>query len=170
MALRHSEWQPSSSAWQPASSSWQSAAEPWQAGSSNWLAPSNATDWSTSSWAAPTQQSRPSSSAATLDPTLSAYYQAERTIAHQLGLKWRERGPRNPDGSNAVEVFRGQRWRESSNRYANRGGKKRVYWEEYHRALRQGFSTEVADRRGLEAMELARARDANVQDSSHQAA
>ena len=80
-------------------------------------------------------------------------------MAHRLGLKWRERGPRNPDGSAAADVFRGQRWREGSQRYANRGGKKKLYWEEYHRALRGGATKEEADKRGTEAYELAQAHE-----------
>ena len=36
------------------------------------------------------------------------YYAKEREIAEQMGLKWRERGPRTADGGSDEQFFRGQ--------------------------------------------------------------
>ena len=83
-----------------------------------------------------------------------AYLAQERQLAAQHQLKWRERGPRNEDGTSDQQSFRGQRWRAGSQRYANRGGKKKVFWAEYHRAISLGFSEETAKQRAEEAQAL----------------
>lgn len=49
----------------------------------------------------------------------AAYMAAENQIAREQNVKWRDRGPR---GEDAPAVFKGQRWRANSQRYANRGG------------------------------------------------
>ena len=82
------------------------------------------------------------------------YYAKERELAEQMGLKWRERGPRNADGGSDDAVFRGQSWREGSKRYANRGGRKRVYHAEYHRSIQLGFSEEQSRQRAADAQAI----------------
>jgi hypothetical protein len=44
-------------------------------------------------------------------------------MADEHGLSWRERGPR---GENQPQVWRNQKWRATSGRYANRGGKRQA--------------------------------------------
>ena len=79
------------------------------------------------------------------------YYAQERQLAEEHGLTWRERGPRNSDGTSDVPSF----WRPGAKRYANRGGKARVYHAEYRRALGLGFSEADARRRAQEAQDIA---------------
>ena len=88
------------------------------------------------------------------DAAVLEYYSHERQLAQQHGLKWRERGPRNADGTSDASSFRGQRWREGSQRFANRGGKRKVYFEELHRARKLGFSEDDAKKRAEEAQAL----------------
>jgi hypothetical protein len=96
------------------------------------------------------------------------YYSKERELATEMGLKWRERGPRNEDGTSNVPFFRGQRWREGSMRFANRGGKKRVYHAEYHRAVQLGFSEADARKRATEAQALVdNAQQGQQQEQQH---
>jgi hypothetical protein len=45
---------------------------------------------------------------------------AEAEVAHDLGIKWQDRGP---PGGKKGDTWRGQEFRESTQRYANRGGK-----------------------------------------------
>ena len=82
------------------------------------------------------------------------YYAQERQLAAEHGLQWRERGPRNSDGTSDVPSFRGQAWRPGAKRYANRGGKARVYHSEYRRSLGLGFSEADARRRAQEAQDI----------------
>jgi hypothetical protein len=53
------------------------------------------------------------------------YNMAEASMARQNSIKWRERGPRGPD---APMFFKGQKWRESSQRFSSRGGKSKEWY------------------------------------------
>ena len=44
---------------------------------------------------------------------------AEAQFASEFDIRWQDRGPR---GSDAPSTWKGQRWREGSGRYGNRGG------------------------------------------------
>ena len=96
------------------------------------------------------------------------YYAKERELAEQMGLKWRERGPRNADGGSDDASFRGQSWREGSKRFANRGGRKRVYHAEYHRSLRLGFSEEASRQRATDAQDIIDAQDQGREQQNQQ--
>ena len=67
------------------------------------------------------------------DNASHAYIVAEAAVAEQGNIKWRERGPRGPD---KPQEWRGQQWRESSQRYANRGGKNSEFWANHFREKR----------------------------------
>jgi hypothetical protein len=68
------------------------------------------------------------------EATRLAYLAAENQVATEQGIKWRDRGPR---GEGQPKVFKGQRWRESSQRYSSRGGTRQA---EFH-ALHAGAKT-----------------------------
>jgi hypothetical protein len=68
-------------------------------------------------------------------PDELADLRAESEVARQLGLSWQQRGP---PVSTTDGTWRGQKWRESSQRFANRGGSKRSWYEGYYRAKRDG--------------------------------
>ena len=53
------------------------------------------------------------------EATRRGYLAAENHAAVKDGIKWRDRGPR---GEGAPKFFKGQKWRESSQRYSTRGG------------------------------------------------
>ena len=53
------------------------------------------------------------------EATRVAYMAAENKEATENSIKWRDRGPR---GEGAPVFFKGQKWRESSQRYSTRGG------------------------------------------------
>ena len=53
-----------------------------------------------------------------------AYKAVETELAIKHNVKWRERGPKDSD----LTSWRGNRWRETSKRFANRGGKNREYF------------------------------------------
>ena len=53
------------------------------------------------------------------------YTMAEASMARQNSIKWRDRGPRGPD---APMFFKGQKWREGSQRFSSRGGKNRDWY------------------------------------------
>ena len=52
----------------------------------------------------------------------------EQALAASHGVPWKERGPPGP-AEGGPEVWRNQRYRAGSNRYANRGGKQRAYFQ-----------------------------------------
>lgn len=60
---------------------------------------------------------------------------AEEAVAKELGLKWHQRGP-------PVETtdftWRGQAWRAGSERFANRGGRRRDWFVGYYKAKAKG--------------------------------
>lgn len=70
----------------------------------------------------------------------------ETDLAKSLNIPWRLRGPPGPTVEG--ERFRGQRWRENSERWANRGGHRRDRFKCYYTALSRGSSK-------LEAQDLA---------------
>ena len=53
------------------------------------------------------------------------YTMAEASMARQNNIKWRDRGPRGPD---APMIFKGQKWREGSQRFSSRGGKNKEWY------------------------------------------
>ena len=61
---------------------------------------------------------------------------AEAAAAIELNVKWRDRGPPKPDDPS--EKWRGQAWRESSGRWANRGGVAREWYTAFYKAKKQG--------------------------------
>jgi hypothetical protein len=60
---------------------------------------------------------------------------AEAEAAHDLGVKWKDRGP---PGGKKGDTWRGQEFRESSQRYANRGGKCREWYSGMYKAKKAG--------------------------------
>ena len=62
--------------------------------------------------------------------------QCENKVAVDLGLKWRERGPPGPEYDG--QTWRGQQWRESSKRWANRGGELHKWYDGFYKAKHQG--------------------------------
>ena len=70
-------------------------------------------------------------------PPLSALDQyhlamaAESSVANMLGIRWRDRGP--PTGpASGFSKWRGQKWREGSKRWANRGGANRDWYRAFY--------------------------------------
>ena len=60
---------------------------------------------------------------------------AEAEVAHDLGIKWQDRGP---PGGKKGDTWRGQEFRESSQRYANRGGKCKDWYSGMYKAKKAG--------------------------------
>lgn len=59
----------------------------------------------------------------------ASYKKVEAMTAGKFKVKWRHRGPGIVDASqDTVPVWRKQKYREGSNRYANRGGSRREYY------------------------------------------
>jgi hypothetical protein len=57
--------------------------------------------------------------------------QEEAESARELGLRWQERGPPAPsDGG--PETWRGQKYRQGTQRWANRGGSSSTWWSAYY--------------------------------------
>ena len=52
-----------------------------------------------------------------------AYWAAENKVATEQSIKWRDRGPR---GVGAPKVFKGNQWREGSQRYSTRAGTRKA--------------------------------------------
>jgi hypothetical protein len=74
-----------------------------------------------------------SSSTMTASETL-ADLRAEQAVAGMMHIPWQERGPvpeRDDDG-HVIDKWRGQRWRENSGRWANRGGRMRKWYQAYY--------------------------------------
>jgi hypothetical protein len=61
--------------------------------------------------------------------------QAEAEVAHRLGIRWQDRGP---PGGKRGDTWRGQEFRETTQRYANRGGKCREWYTGMYRAKAAG--------------------------------
>ncbi len=62
---------------------------------------------------------------------------AERTVSAEMELRWRERGPPGPPQGGPT-TWRGQAWREGSQRFGNRGGRLRAWYDAFYRAKRAG--------------------------------
>ena len=62
---------------------------------------------------------------------------AEQAVANAMGLGWKERGPPGPE-QGGPEEWRGQRYRASTGRWANRGGKWRDWYGGLYRARAKG--------------------------------
>jgi hypothetical protein len=60
---------------------------------------------------------------------------AEAEVAHELGIKWQDRGP---PGGKKGDTWRGQEFRESTQRYANRGGKCKEWYSGMYKAKAAG--------------------------------
>ncbi len=60
---------------------------------------------------------------------------AEADAAHELGVRWQDRGP---PGGKKGDTWRGQEFRESSQRYANRGGKCKDWYSGMYKAKKAG--------------------------------
>jgi len=60
---------------------------------------------------------------------------AEAEVAHDLGVKWQDRGP---PGGKKGDTWRGQEFRESTQRYANRGGKCKEWYTGMYKAKAAG--------------------------------
>lgn len=119
----------------------------------------NDQSWSSSSWTRPADESwdeplaaggssssaGPVSSAAELPSQLNEPPQwvqdlrAERAAAEEAGLRWQDRGP--PEHQ---PYWRGQKYREGSDRFANRGGRKKEWWSTYYSEIRKGRSRDQA--------------------------
>ena len=61
---------------------------------------------------------------------------AEAEVAHDLGIKWKDRGP---PGGKKGDTWRGQEFREASQRYANCGGKCREWYTAMYKAKAAGM-------------------------------
>ena len=68
------------------------------------------------------------------DPRL-ADLRAESAAAKELGVPWRERGP--PPSSDRA-TWRGQKWREGSQRWANNSGTNKEWYSAFYKAKRGG--------------------------------
>jgi hypothetical protein len=56
---------------------------------------------------------------------------AEAEAAHEAGVRWQDRGP---PGGKKGDTWRGQEFRESSQRYANRGGQHKEWYSAMYKA------------------------------------
>jgi hypothetical protein len=59
----------------------------------------------------------------------------EAEAAHEGGVRWQDRGP---PGGKKGDIWRGQEYRESSQRYANRGGKCKDWYSGMYKAKKAG--------------------------------
>ena len=62
------------------------------------------------------------------------YKKVERRAAFRTGVKWRFRGP--PEPQERGRLWMKQKWRKGSRRWANRGGIHRAWYERYYRSKR----------------------------------
>ncbi len=60
---------------------------------------------------------------------------AEQQAAAELGLTWKQRGP---PPSEEQQTWRGQQYREGSQRWGNRGGSNKEWYVAYYKAKRAG--------------------------------
>ena len=60
---------------------------------------------------------------------------AEAEAAHEAGVRWQDRGP---PGGKKGDTWRGQEFREFSQRYANRGGKCKDWYSGMYKAKKAG--------------------------------
>ena len=67
------------------------------------------------------------------------WLQAERQAAESMGIPWKLRGPPAPADPHAK--WRGQKFRDGSQRWANRGGKRKLEWAEYYKKKGAGKGT-----------------------------
>ena len=66
----------------------------------------------------------------------------ETAAAIEHRIRWQDRGPPGPDEEH--QTWRRQQWRKGSQRWGNRGGKRKGWWGEYYSALGQGATKEQA--------------------------
>ena len=72
----------------------------------------------------------------------------EQELAQRSGVRWQDRGPPGPD-LEGPETWRGQRWREGSQRFSNRGGQHREYYAaKYGKGKGQGKDKSQASSSG----------------------
>ena len=62
----------------------------------------------------------------------------ESAAAHSLGIGWKDRGPPGPPEDDPTATWRGQKWREGSQRWANGGGSNREWYKMYYKAKQHG--------------------------------
>ena len=63
-------------------------------------------------------------------------------MAQATGVRWQERGPPGPKAG-GPSTWRGQPWREGSQRFAKRGGRNREYF-----AAKYGFGSSSSSSKG----------------------
>ena len=62
----------------------------------------------------------------------------EQLVADAWNVKWQERGPAGPPGERTKDLWRGQKWRPGSERWANNGGKNKIWYSGFMRAREEG--------------------------------
>jgi len=67
---------------------------------------------------------------------MRASYRSEEVVAREMGVPWQMRGPPPPEEDSEHVLWRGQRYRPESGKWANRGGVNREWYAEYYRGLR----------------------------------
>ena len=65
----------------------------------------------------------------------------EQATAIEEGVPWDMRGPRGP-ADDGPRVWKGQKFREGSQRWANGGGRKKQQYVQYYRQLKIGLTGE----------------------------
>ena len=74
---------------------------------------------------------------AKIDACELADLRAEGKAAKDLNIPWQQRGPPGPPKDIPHATWRGQRWREGSQRWANNGGTNRDWYKHYHSIKKQ---------------------------------
>ena len=69
----------------------------------------------------------------------------EMEVAKACGVPWDIRGPPGPQ-EGGPRSWRGQKFREGSQRWANRGGKNKDLWKEYYNMKNRGLTAEELQR------------------------
>ncbi len=67
----------------------------------------------------------------------------ETEMAKMFGIPWKLRGPPGPEAPDETK-FKGQRWRQGTQRWGNRGGSRRQWYGAYYSALSTGASAAEA--------------------------
>ena len=66
----------------------------------------------------------------TIDWNSPSVAEIEKAITFAHGRKFKDRGPPAPE-EGGPELWRGQKWRSSSQRWGNRGGKRKEAWKQF---------------------------------------
>ena len=66
------------------------------------------------------------------------WLRAEQAAAQACGMRWQERGP-PPPPPGAKELWRGQKFRQGSQRWGNRGGQNVAAWRKFYEEKKKGF-------------------------------